>query len=246
MLRTIAFFVITALLCIFGLLMLPVMWIIHFFKPDVYDVWAFHYVRWACLLGTRVCGAKRTITGLENLPEKGQPVVYILNHRSIFDIITTYPLFPDQTGFIAKKQLKKIPVFSLFMSLAHCLFLDRDDLRAGLKTINQGVEYIKGGVSMCIFPEGTRNKNNEDLTEILPFHAGAFKLAVKSGAPIIPIALYNTANCFENHMPKMRPAEVQITIGKPILVSELDPEDKKHLSDYVKNTLQEMMNDYEK
>lgn len=246
MLRTIIFFAITVLLCIFGLLTLPIMWVIHFFKPDIYGIWGFAFIRGACWLAIHVIGVKREITGLENLPEKGSAAVYVLNHRSIFDIITTYPMFPDQTGFIAKEELKKIPVFSLFMRLGHCLFLNRDDPRAALATINKGVEYINDGVSMCIFPEGTRNKNSEDLTELLPFHSGSLKLAVKSDAPIIPIALYNTADCFEAHMPKMKPAEVKITIGQPINVKDLVPEEKRHLGNYVQNTLQEMMNTYEK
>lgn len=71
------------------------------------------------------------------------------------------------------------------MRYLHCLFLDRKDIKQGLKTILTAIEKIKSGISICIFPEGTRNKNKDEL-ELLPFHEGSFKIASKSGCAIHP------------------------------------------------------------
>ena len=103
----------------------------------------------------------------------------------------------------------------------YCLFLDREDIKQGLKTILQAADYVKSGISVCIFPEGTRNKN-ADETEMLPFHDGSFKIAARAKSPIIPIAISNSANIWEANFPKMTPTHVVIEYGKPIIPSELD------------------------
>ena len=86
-----------------------------------------------------------------------------------------------------------------FMKNLYCLFLDRDNMREGLKTILQAIDYVKNGISICIFPEGTRN-NGEELS-MLPFRDGALKIAEKTGCAIIPISMNNTADIFEAHFP---------------------------------------------
>ena len=97
-------------------------------------------------------GVKRTVIGVENIP-KDQAVLYISNHRSFFDIPVTYVSFPNLTGFMAKKELSKIPFLRVWMKFIQCLFLDRDDLRQGLKTILKGIEMVEDGYSVFIAPE---------------------------------------------------------------------------------------------
>lgn len=88
------------------------------------------------------------------------------------------------------------------MKNLYCLFLDRDNMREGLKTILQAIDYVKNGISICIFPEGTRN-NGEELS-MLPFRDGALKIAEKTGCAIIPISMNNTADIFEAHFPRVK------------------------------------------
>lgn len=85
------------------------------------------------------------------------------------------------------------------MKRLYCLFLDRENPKEGLKTILQAIDYVKHGISICIFPEGTRNKGEE--LSLLPFHNGSFKIAEKTGCPIIPMSLNNTCDIFEGHFP---------------------------------------------
>ena len=136
--------------------------------------------------------------------------------------------------------MERYPLLSNWMHYLHCLFLDRKDIKQGLKTILTAIEKIKSGISICIFPEGTRNKNKDEL-ELLPFHEGSFKIASKSGCAIIPMAMNNTAEIFEAHMPKIKSTHVVLEYGKPIYVKELSKEDQKHLGTYTQNIIYEML-----
>ena len=189
----------------------------------------FRFILW-------VAGVKLTVIGEENVPTD-VPVLYIGNHRSFFDVPLTYPRCPIRTGYIAKKEMEKVPLLSTWMKRLHCLFLDRNDLKQGLKTILTAIEKVKSGISICIFPEGTRN-NGEELS-MLPFRDGALKIAEKTGCAIIPISMNNTADIFEAHFPRVKKVHVVIEYGKPIYPKELDKETRKHLGIYCHDLIQD-------
>lgn len=175
---------------------------------------------------TLIAGTEIVVKGKENIPQD-TPVLFTPNHRSIFDIIITYPLCPGRCAYIAKQETKKIPIFSLWMALMNCQFLDRHDLRKGLKMILKSVDLVNGGSSICIFPEGTRNKGSEPL---LPFHDGSLKIAEKAECPVVPIAISNTEKIFEAQFPKIRKAKVIIEYCKPIETKGLSKEEKRAVS----------------
>jgi 1-acyl-sn-glycerol-3-phosphate acyltransferase len=91
---------------------------------------------------------------------------------------------------------------------------------------------------MCIFPEGTRNKSAE---EMLPFKEGSFKMAEKTGCPIVPMAISNSADILENHFPKVRPVHVVLEYGKPIYPNELDKETRKKLGAHCQGIIEEIL-----
>lgn len=184
-----------------------------------------------------ISGTKVIVIGEENVP-KNEAVLYIGNHRSLFDIIITYARCPGLTGYIAKNNLEKVPSLNLWMKRLYCLFLDRDDIKQGLKTILSGIENVKNGISMCIFPEGTRNKGADNL---LPFKEGSFKIAEKTGCAIIPMALTNTDDIFENHFPKIVPTTVVLEYGKPIYPNELEKEQRKKIGAYCQQIVEDMI-----
>jgi len=184
---------------------------------------------------TILSGAKLTVKGLENVP-KDKSVLYVGNHQSFFDVIFTYPIMPGQVGFIAKKEFGKIPIFSWAMRLIHCRFLDRDDIKQGLKVILASIEDVKNGISIFIFPEGTRSRDKS----VAAFKEGSMKIATKSGCPIIPVAFSNTSGVFEDEFPKIRPVPVVIEFGKPIDPASLDKEELKHLGSKVRDIILEM------
>ena len=218
---------------------LLVEWIIGRFSPEKKDISSLRIIQAVFRFILKITGAKITVIGEENVP-KDTPVLYIGNHRSYFDILLTYSRCPIRTGYIAKKEMEKIPLLSTWMRYLHCLFLDRKDIKQGLKTILTAVDKVKSGISICIFPEGTRNRNKDEL-DMLPFHEGSFKIASKSGCAIIPMAMNNTAEIFEAHMPKIKSTHVVLEYGKPIYVKELSKEDQKHLGTYTQNIIYEML-----
>ena len=216
--------------------LLIIEWIIGHFNMDLKDRSSLAIVKWAFNVIIFLTGVDITVLGEENVP-KDEAVLYVANHRSYFDIVLTYARVPRLTGYISKIEVERVPLLRNWMRNLHCLFLDRQDIKQGLKTILTGIEKLKSGISICIFPEGTRNKEKDTF---LPFHGGSFKLAEKSGCPIIPIALNNVADIFEDHSPKIKKTKVVIEYGKPIYPNQLDKETKKNLAGYVSDQIKDM------
>ena len=183
-----------------------------------------------------IAGVKRKVIGRENIPTD-EPILYISNHRSYFDIPIAYVSLPTLTGFMAKKEIGRIPILRTWMRFLQCLFLDRGNIRQGMKTILQAIDQVKAGYSIFISPEGTRNHGKE----MLPFKEGSFKVAEKTGCAIIPVALTNTDEIFENHAPRVKATKVIIEFNKPIYPNQLDKEDKKRLGSYVQDIIKEML-----
>ena len=216
----------------FLILSIPILlveWIIGKFNPMAKEISSLRIVQAVFRFILWVAGVKLTVIGEENVPTD-TPVLYIGNHRSFFDVPITYPRCPIRTGYIAKKEMEKVPLLSTWMKRLHCLFLDRSDLKAGMKTILAAIEEIKNGVSICIFPEGTRNRTDAPLLE---FHAGSLKIAEKAQCPIVPMTIANAEQIFEAHSPCIRKTKVIIEYGEPIETKNLDRTQQKALTSQV-------------
>ena len=179
-------------------------------------------------------GIRLIVKGTENIP-KEEAVLYVSNHRSIVDIPVAYMTLPNLTGFVSKIEVKKIPFLSWWMVLVNCLFLDRDDIRAGMQTILTGIDSIKQGYSIFIAPEGTRNHG----TELLPFKEGSLKMADKTGCAIVPVSISGTDDVFENHFPWIKRATVVIEYGTPIYPDQLSKEERKTMGAMCRNIIAE-------
>lgn len=233
------FIILASFVVLFLIFSMPLMfieWLIGKFNMNVKNRSSLSIVNWAFRVCLRITGVKITVLGEKNVP-KDTPVLYIGNHRSYFDILLTYTRVPRPTGYIAKKEMEKIPLLNIWMRNLHCLFLDRDNIKEGLKTILAAIEKVKSGISICIFPEGTRNKIADTF---LPFHEGSFKIADKSGCPIVPMAINNSADIYEDHLPKIKKTHVVLEYLPPVYIQELPKEDRKKVgaivSEQIKNT----------
>ena len=234
----IRFIVVASFVVLFLIFSIPLLiaeWIIGKFNMDLKNRSSLAIVNWAFRWCLRLAGTKVIVRGEENVP-KDEPVLYIGNHRSYFDILITYVRVPRPTGYIAKKEMLKWPLLVNWMRNLHCLFLDRQDIKQGLKIILEAIEKVKSGISICIFPEGTRNKVNHTFME---FHEGSFKIASKTGCAIVPMAIYNSAAIFEDHFPKVKKATVILEYCKPIYVKDLEKEDQKHIGAYTRSIIEE-------
>lgn len=139
---------------ILGIPVLLIEWVISRWNPHLRDISCLRMVQGAFKLILWFTGADITYIGRENIP-RDQAVLYVGNHNSYFDILLTYSQCPGLTGYVAKAEMLRYPLLRDWMKRLYCLFLDRTDMRAGLQTILTGIDYIRSGISICIFPEGT-------------------------------------------------------------------------------------------
>ncbi len=191
--------------------------------------WAF---RWE-LFQTQ---AKIEVKGLENIPK--EPVLFVSNHRSYFDILVIHTTSTKRPGFVAKKEMESFPLLNWWMKNICCLFLDRKDLRSGVQMIKDGAALIQSGHSMVICPEGTRNQKEE----MLPFKEGSLKMAEKAGCAVIPVTLIDTDQLLEARPGfDIRKGHVKVIYGKPVYLNELSKEEKKKAGAYVQNIIAKTM-----
>ncbi|MCD8327003.1 MAG: 1-acyl-sn-glycerol-3-phosphate acyltransferase [Lachnospiraceae bacterium] len=235
MIRTI---LVVSLIVLYLIFTIPVLIVFHFLRPkypEKIDLISLHMVQWVLRGALFFSGTKLTVLGEENVP-KDRPVVYIGNHTSYFDVVIGYTRVPGLTGFVAKDSMSKIPLLNLWMRQVKCVFLNRDNIKEGMKSILAAIKEVKEGVSIYIFPEGTRNKTPDTLME---FKEGSFKIPEKSGAPIIPVTFVNSHAVYEDHKPFIRRAHVVVEYGKPIEMNTLDKETRKHMGAYVSGIIHE-------
>lgn len=212
--------------------LLLVEWIIGKFNKRAKDMSSLRIVQFVLKGVLFIAGTQTTVIGLDRIP-KDEAVLFVGNHRSIFDVVVSYSKMPNLTGFIGKKELIKVPFLNIWMKNVNCLFLDRHNIKEGLKTMLTGIDRVRDGISMTIFPEGTRSET-EDM---LPFKEGSLKIAEKTGCKIIPMVQNNTEACFENQSPRVRRAHTVLEFCEPVDVSQLTKEEKKFLGAYVQKII---------
>ena len=228
MIRILLIIILLLIVFVLSLIAWPVEFIIGKFNPHARDISSLRIVQGVFKIVLFISGVKVVVKGRENIL-KDEAAMYVGNHRGIFDTLVSYSLMYRVTGFVAKKEMNKVPFIRVWMRMLHCLFLDRSNPREGLSTILKGIEHLKNGISVVIFPEGTRNKG----TGVMPFHMGSFKLADKSDCKIVPMAINNSDNVLENHMPWIKPTKVIIEFCTPVDVASMDKEQRKQIPDMV-------------
>jgi 1-acyl-sn-glycerol-3-phosphate acyltransferase len=176
---------------------------------------------WAKVL-IRCTGCTFTVSGREHIPRK-QGICFVSNHGSIFDIILLLAVTGRPIGFIAKKELSRIPLLNVWiLLLGGGMFLDRKNVRKAVATIKNGVKRIQHGGAMIIFPEGHRSRGQG----LLPFHQGSFKLATQSAAPVVPVAIAGTWDVWEKTgLVRRRP--VNLTFLAPVVAADIPSENRR-------------------
>jgi len=129
---------------------------------------------------------KVELTGTENI-DKNRTYIIIANHQSLADIVVIYQT-KMQFKWVAKKSLFKVPFIGWSMSLARHIKLERGNFGSIKRVYRESAEWLRGGMSVLFFPEGTRSQTNE----VGDFRNGAFKLAIKEHVPILPIVFQGT------------------------------------------------------
>lgn len=224
---------------LFLILSTPLMvieWLVERKDPKRSTIQSTAIVSWAFRCVCFLAGTTITVKGLEHIP-KDKACLFVGNHRSYFDVVTLHASTPVPFGYVAKVEFLKVPLIRHWMIRINCLFLDRSTPRKGLQMVLDGVQKLKAGNSIFIFPEGTRN----DKAQMLPFKEGSVKMAEKAKAPIIPVALTGTREIFENHIPFVRKSHVTITYCEPIYPDLMERKEKKFLGALVQERIQHVL-----
>lgn len=172
-----------------------------------------------------------TVKGAENIPDG--PVLFVSNHQSNFDIPIFFAALDKQIGFIAKKELNKVPIFNKWIKVIESVFIDRDDARQSLMAIQDGIDLLKNGYSLVIFPEGTRGKDGV----MQDFKKGSLRLAIKSNVPVVPVTLKDSYKLFEENK-RLTPGHVDFIIHEPIRTNELSKEEANNLAEKVHDIIE--------
>jgi len=181
----------------------------------------------------KASGARFHITGQENIPKDGA-VLFVCNHQSNFDIDIMLSFIDKPMGFLAKVEILKLPLVRTWMNFIRCVFLDRSDIRKGAQAIVDGIQVLKSGHSLVLFPEGTRSKGPKPLGE---FKGGSFKLATKSLVPVVPITVDGSYKIMEANHNRIVPADVYITIHEPLDTAAMSKEELARLPETVKEII---------
>lgn len=155
----------------------------------------------------------RTV-GRDNCPVD-RPVIFACNHASQVDILVLYQALPVEFRFVVKEELFKIPVLGFSMRAAGYIPIHRSGGKKAVKSLIEAAKKIRKGASIVIFPEGTRSRDGR----LQEFKTGAFMLALKSGCPIVPVAIRGTHDILPKGSLVARPGEVEVIIGRPIEIS---------------------------
>lgn len=178
----------------------------------------------------RVTKTRMIVSGAENIPKEN--CVFIANHQAIFDGFVLLAYIDKPFGFVAKKEIKKIPLISDWLEAIGSIYINRQSPRESIKTIQEGTEKIKSGYSMMIFPEGTRSLESK----MNSFKKGSMKLAIKSRACIVPITIDGSYNILEVGT-KVMGNKINMVIHKPIYVDLLSKEQQQGLAEYVQDII---------
>lgn len=235
MIRIVLIFTFVITFLILSIVIQPIFWIVGLINKEAKSKGSLALVNWAFRVCIFFAGTKVTVLSEENVP-KDEPVLYIINHRSYFDILLTYVRVPRPTGYVAKVEMLKYLTLTQWMKNLHCEFMDRSDLRKGMQSINNCAEKIKQGISIAIFPEGTRNRTEEPLLE---FHKGSFKIAEKTNCKIIPVVMCNTSAIFEDQFPLIKKRHVILEYLPAVDVASMDREARRDLALTVRESMLE-------
>jgi len=187
---------------------------------------------WAPLL-LRVAGARVEVEGRAHVAP-GRPAIYACNHQSTLDIPVLFVALPANLRFVAKEQLRWVPLVGWYLQLAGHVIVDRGNRQRAIASLDRAAEQIlRRRISLIAFPEGTRSRD----AYILPFKHGPFGLALKAGVPVVPVTIEGSARIMPRRSWRITPGVVKVRISAPIDVRRFDADDRVGLARVVRETI---------
>ncbi|MEZ5429332.1 MAG: lysophospholipid acyltransferase family protein [Pyrinomonadaceae bacterium] len=205
---------------------LPVMAFLQLIRRRL---WLYPFCLWGARTWVKACGARVSVTGLENL-EKDRGYIFVSNHRSYLDTATLFGFSGRRIGLVAKKELLKVPVFGQGMGFVNIIAIDRSNAERAKRSMAKAKQVVDDGYSFGVFAEGTRGMPGE----LLPFKKGAFHLALQTKAPVVPVAIKNTDWMMGKRTGVAYPGTIEVVFLEPIETEGLSAE--KDLMDLLRKT----------
>lgn len=182
-------------------------------------------------------GLPITVTGLENL-EAGRSYLYICNHSSALDIVIALAYLPRPLGFMAKQGLFRIPLFGWSMRAMGSIAVNRANLAEARKSVDRALTVLRTkSLSMIFYPEGARTRTGK----MLPFKKGVFHLALRSGMPLVPVAIKGSFKALPPGGLSLTFTPIYITIGRPIETADLTNDDREPLCRQAQSSIQALL-----
>jgi 1-acyl-sn-glycerol-3-phosphate acyltransferase len=191
-----------------------------------------HYGRLWGKIALLVNRVKVRVEGIEHLKGEG-PYIFMSNHQGTYDIFALLGHLPFQFRWLAKKELFSVPFFGWVMAAAGYVSVDREGTRKTVEAMNEAAQKIREGMSVVIFPEGSRSPDGS----IQPFKKGGFTLAIKSKVPIIPISIIGSREIMPKGKLTVTSGEIRIRIDHPIETQNYSLKDRKSLMEKVRQTI---------
>ena len=202
-------------------------------RAGVYD-WAAHsWARWMIWAS----GSTIEVEGMEYLA-LDHPQIIASNHQSWFDVFALAAIIPKRYRFIAKEELRRIPLFGLAWESAGHISIDRKDRAKAIRALDTAAELMRADHSaIVIFPEGTRSPTGQ----LLPFKKGAFMMALRTGIEILPAACIGTRAIQKKGDWRVRAGRIIVRFGPPIDSSRFDEEHREELMLVVRERIETML-----
>jgi 1-acyl-sn-glycerol-3-phosphate acyltransferase len=192
-------------------------------------------------LGFWLSGIRSVVDGTEHL-QRGRAAVYCVNHSSNIEppvvFVALSPLFPN-LRVLYKAELRKLPILVRAFDLAGFVPLERGNRDQSLPAIDRAAAALRAGASFMIYPEGTRSRTGE----LLPFKKGGFIMAMKAGAPVVPVAIDGAPAAMKKGSPIIRPVTVRLRFGPPVETAGMTIDDRDGLIQTVRRRIQAMLKD---
>jgi 1-acyl-sn-glycerol-3-phosphate acyltransferase len=175
---------------------------------------------------------KVTVEGLSGI-DLQRPYIYMPNHQSNFDIPVLLGHLAVQFRWLAKMELFKVPIFGHAMRKAGYISIDRNNRESAFESLETAAEKIKNGVSVLIFPEGTRSRDGK----LQPFKKGGFIMAIDSGVPIVPVIISGARAIMTKGKFRVNPGQIRMSIQQPIDTTVYSRDTKETLMKHVRRVM---------
>jgi 1-acyl-sn-glycerol-3-phosphate acyltransferase len=183
-------------------------------------------------LAMSLVGIRFKLAGSENLPH-ARAAVFCANHQSNVEPPVIYRAVHPRLHVLYKHELDRIPLLARAFRMAGFIPIDRHNRESAMRSIEMGANALRAGNSFLIFPEGTRSKTDQ----LLPFKKGGFRMAIKAGAPVVPVAISGGRDAMVRGSFVIRPVTLTIRVGRPVETRDVDVEKRDELIERVRHEI---------